>query len=198
MVDVSDFSDQFRQLAKAGFKAGQIPIGLYSVLAEVSEPSDKTLPVRSRSGRASVLLSYSSEDSAKRGFREEAEGLERDITVIQFSSEEMQKWIEVGMRDVRGIAGLPRIDVKGTTWVEKNVSKDRPCYIIGLVNTTVPVGGTNREYTLVYCCGYLRVKASVIALDYYLPLKDEKSVELGRKELQAWFELVEKANQGSK
>jgi hypothetical protein len=195
MIDVSDFSDQFRQLAKAGLEHGQILIGLYCLPSEISLSEGQ---VRSRNARAFVLLSFSSEDLAKKRFQDEMNLLERDIPIMTFSSKAMKDLIEAGQKDVRAISGLVRADVKGTTWIEKSVAKGQSSYIIGLVNVTLPLGGKDKEYTMVYCCGWQRVKTKIIQLIYSVTLKDETSIDFGRKEFQEWIKVVGKSNSDSK
>ena len=188
LVDVSDFSDEFRQLAKAGLEPGQIVIGSYFRPSEISLSEGQ---FRSPNARAFILLSYSTEELAKKGFRDEMKLADRDFPVMRFSSKEMKDLVEVGGKDVRAIPGYARIDVKGMTYIEKYFPQDQPGYVIGLVNVSL---GDNKEYTMVYCCGWQRVRDKIIQLVYNVTLKDEKSIDLGRKGLQDWFESVEKAN----
>lgn len=195
LVDVSELSEEFRQLARAGLESGQVPIGLYFLPSQIAV---RTNQLRSPTGRAHILLSYASEELAKKGFNDEMSVAERDFPVMRFSSKEMQELIEFGGKDVRAIPGLPRLNLKGMAYIEKDLPRDRPGYVIALANASADFRGSRMDYTLVYCVGWQRIKDRILQLVYSVAFKDEKSIELGRKGLREWFSLVEKANVGVK
>jgi hypothetical protein len=173
LVDVSELSEEFRQLAKAGLESGQVPIGLYFLPSQIAV---RTNQLRSPTGRAHIMLSYVSEESAKKGFNDEMGLAERDFQVMRFSSKEMQELIEFGGKDVRAIPGLPRLNLKGMTFIEKDLPRDRPGYVIALANASADFGGSQMVYTIVYCVGWQRVKDRIIQLVYSVTFKDEKSI----------------------
>ena len=163
LVDVSDFSNEFRQLAKAGLVPGQIVVGLYLCPSEISLSKGQ---FRSTNANAFIQLSYSTVELAQKGFRDEMKRVDRDIAVMGFSSNDMKALIEAGAKDVRAIPGATPVDMKGMTYIEKSLPQDRPGYIIALLKASLTVGANNKEGTVVYCCGWQRVKNKIVQFGF--------------------------------
>jgi hypothetical protein len=197
MIEVSDYSPAFTQLASAGLEPGQTPIGVFYLLSEFAKIADHSIPVASAHARGNILVSYASDALAKEGFTAEMKTADTNFTEFKYSNKDVEAAIEAGRKDVHDIAGLKRIDLKGMTVIEKSLAvgpEVNSAYIIAFLNGIVPIAGKDEEVSFVYCCGWVRVKSKIVQTIYLVPLKDEKSVGVGRQALIDWMKAVEKAN----
>lgn len=194
MVDVSDYSDFYRKLARAGLDPGDKLIGLYYLVSEFEGVANGKIPLASRAARVAIILEYNNEQEAKDHFKQEMIGAEKQFASMRFSSAEVLKDIAAGQKDVDALLGTRKVNVSGMAVLEMDFSRSTKGGFTGLVNGSITTGGRRVEFTMVYCNGFQRVGNKVIHLTYSMPLKDSTTASKAKDALEAWMRAIEKRN----
>jgi hypothetical protein len=189
MVDVSDFSDVYRQLAKAG--GG---FGLYFLVDEFADISKGKLVMASRSARAKLMGGAANEEKAKLKFEKFKMDSEKEFGTMRLSSLEFQQNLQAGQKDVDPLFPAIKLNVSGMTLLEKDFSRTTKCIVNALINSSVTTNGRRIDFTLVYCNGFQRVGTKIIHLTYIMPLMDSTTPTKAQEALESWMTALELQN----
>jgi hypothetical protein len=189
MVDVSDYSENFRAFAKALPKK---PFGLYYLIDELQDLDAGTGTLASRWAIGSAATTFSTEDEARSQFAKKMAGADTDFTKSKLSSAEFRDILRSSERLFEAKVPALKVKMAGMSVLDTEFSKPGRAMVVCLVNSSIALKGKKIEATIVYCMGWQLVGRTVLTLNYNVPLKDPKTPGTAKEALEAWMDAIVK------
>ena len=191
MVDVADYSDKFRLVAKV---QQQKPFGLYYLLNEYEDVDNEKIS-SSIWATGDIVKIYETDVAAKVEFDKMKEKGKRDFEKIKFSSDDFQKLLKDGVKKSEGEIQNLRVAIQGIAVLDMDFSRPTKSTVVMVSNAAVGEAGEKSDsITLVQCHGWVLIGKTVVHLTSHIRLKDESTSTKAKAAIDEWMDAIAKKN----